>query len=873
MATNSPLTNGALNFDAESQQAQSSIDQLSSDLKDYSHPPTATPAKTYRYQNSIFDPAVDLVTLSSANFNELFDELDFTRQYGYTFCIYSSDNKFQKVAYSFPLPPQSISISVPAAVSGTVTMKGYVEDHNGAPIRRISLRGTTGIYQEVSAQDPGSTGPNSLLSSLLKNTFQSAVRVANQATALAGTVSSIFSGSSPLSARINWNNSDVSSRKLLTGYEAAHTLYRFLDGYLAMKKQTANSKVRLCFEMHKDKMYYDCTLNNFTLNKIAGTLEYEYSIDLTAWRRQPHPPSGDYPVQSSNGSQANAINKLAQITQALIQTRALLSDSFNVLAGIRADVNSVFIEPLREAILLGGTLVSGVLSLSSFPQSIINSSKAGIISALKSSQGDVRLATIKASMIKAGYYSNDNNSPNYGLVNPTTSVLNSEFRETNDTNQAELNGINNDGSGFQLALNDPSVAIPMLDQFTIDEIPMTSAQQTAVQNEINRVQSLTATDLRNRRTSMESFANSIAQAFGGGSTTFNRVNNYTNSPTTKKLQISDIILMSQINDAIMAYDSLIAQMESNVSAGNDDYYSYYANVARENNIAFTQSQSKYYVPFPYGMTMEALAVQYLGDAQRWIEIAAINGLQEPYIDESGFNILFQGNGAGNTLTLPNADDLFIGQTILITSNTQSATSRKITGITVESAVESIVTVDGDPTMSLYRTADSASLKAFLPNTLNSLKMVAIPSNDPVGVPQQLKITPGANDLDPIMVVAQTDFLLLSSGDLAIDAAGNVGIATGVQNLTQAAKLKLLTKAGSLVNDPSWGNPVSAGQSTAETNAPDILSKISSMFAQDPRFGKILAGSVSKFGPSAEISILVKIAGTNLNLPLVVQAPL
>jgi hypothetical protein len=77
------------------------------------------------------------------------------------------------------------------------------------------------------------------------------------------------------------------------------------------------------------------------------------------------------------------------------------------------------------------------------------------------------------------------------------------------------------------------------------------------------------------------------------------------------------------------------------------------------NINFTKPDSKIAVPFPYKITLEQLSATYLGSPERWIEIAALNGLQAPYVDEEGFSYKLTANGSANQITIGSADNLYI----------------------------------------------------------------------------------------------------------------------------------------------------------------------------------------------------------------------
>src|SRR5690606_24961551 len=84
-----------------------------------------------------------------------------------------------------------------------------------------------------------------------------------------------------------------------------------------------------------------------------------------------------------------------------------------------------------------------------------------------------------------------------------------------------------------------------------------------------------------------------------------------------------------------------------------------------------------------------LAARYLGDSNRWLDIAIANGLKPPYIDEIGEAISLISNGEGNQVNISevdpsgrsNKDKLFINQVIFISSDTlKFAEQRRIISI-------------------------------------------------------------------------------------------------------------------------------------------------------------------------------------------------
>jgi len=58
-----------------------------------------------------------------------------------------SDNKYSLVSgFRLPVNPQEISVDTPFAIGVTVTSQGILEEHNGFPLKQISIQGTTGVH-------------------------------------------------------------------------------------------------------------------------------------------------------------------------------------------------------------------------------------------------------------------------------------------------------------------------------------------------------------------------------------------------------------------------------------------------------------------------------------------------------------------------------------------------------------------------------------------------------------------------------------------------------------------------------------------------------------------------------------------------------
>ena len=212
---------------------------------------------------------------------------DFAKTFGYEFIIYEITESGGRVVDRMPLPlnPQSIQMDIPAATALSVTMKGIIEESNGAPLRPIRLTGTTGMLP-ISGKAAGQNANTSnALEDIAAYAFKNTLQQVNRAITAVGRTIAAFAGSPQKMSYLNYQPDDV--KGLTTGYEFFHRLARFFDYYLAAKKQ--NRRIRLAFHMYKDQMYWDVSLGSYSFVKNQGTLEYSYNCALTAYRRRPTP--------------------------------------------------------------------------------------------------------------------------------------------------------------------------------------------------------------------------------------------------------------------------------------------------------------------------------------------------------------------------------------------------------------------------------------------------------------------------------------------------------------------------------------------------------------------------------------------------------
>lgn len=824
-------------------------------------------ASENKYLNSL--PA-DANTMADFGFWLNYNALDtrlWNSDYGYRMSIEKSTGE-EVASYSFAINPSAISIENPVATTVETTMKGILETHNGAPLRRIALSGTTGVLPILRALNSNSSG--SQLKNTIEYAFKNSIKAVRALGVQANRVANAFSGGARPTYPLNLvssagpNEQDIQQ----TGFAKINDLKRFLEYYIAGKKETANRDWRLCLYMYKDQEKYFCSLNNYGIQKGAGTIEYNYSIQLTAWKRA---PIQNFPKGRSLPARRNQISQFARVLNTLTEARRFISAYLNVLSGIRADINDSLVTPLGETILLCKQIAGAVLTAADFAFSgdVIRSTESSIKNYFTKNQPALLDASAKIKQL--GFVAlNGTTGNDLSALRQSVDFKNSDGRASDYISPEES------ADPINTLFNNPAQYPEIFDSIELDSLELSDEVSSTIEQISNGVLQFTAEDMIERRDKIANFSRSISEALGGGSDTFSRVIG-ANIPkkTFKRLTTEDILILEKLNDIQMQMDAIIASMDTATSESSEDYYSFYRDFAVANGINFSESSiSKFYVPFPFGATLESLAVQYLGSPERWIEIAALNSLKEPYVDEVGQLIDIKSSSGGNTLGVSSDRLLYVGQIVEISSDTKPSTVRKIREIDVVNAGLTLVTFEDSKGLPLtaYKPSENAKMKVFMPDTVNSNMLIAIPSTSAPRQGSVFKITPELDDLNKLARIAKIDIMLDTQGDIILTGGGDVKLAAGLTNIIQAATLKIRTKTNTLLQAPEFGNPADAGVNTSEASAQDVADALNDSFSGDPRFNGLISVQVSKKGPVIMIDSLVNIANTDINLPISAEVP-
>lgn len=773
--------------------------------------------------------------------------------------------------YNLPIGPQNLSIAMPFATQTTVLSDGIMVESNGSPLKQISVQGTTGI---MPFRDTEQTSfDTSVLSAFAPNIG----RVANN-------IKSAAQAFNPQ------NTAEIIRKKQLifdnSGYTLFHKLSQFLNYFAFLSKKAENKDLRLVFDMIKDNTTYVCTPKTFSLNRSASDpMEYKYSIGLEAWKRikLDAGPTSTPSIGTSLGEDINKI--LTQIRRAF----KLIAAASELINAVRGDIQRV-LDVIRTVALAIKQLAGLVVSLLDLPQSIINDFKGAIyefVGATTSSSQAVSSAWKRALGTKWGKaitFDSDNSMipPDAGSVQganstsvqsqqaltqsstPASASVDNSTPGKADQAQATSSG-GPKGNLVAQAFNKPYDNIEFFDALNVTDLNLAPNIEIKIEQELDRVNSLTRKDFEDYRNYINEVSNDIANAFGKGSVELNQIKGYAITNVTTfggKITRTQYELLINLRKVASILDKLAA-VNRNTNSPIQESFNFVGRIAQSANIPFAASIGKFAAPVPYGATIQDIAREYLGDANNATEIIILNRLLPPYIDEDGQFQAITSASYKRTFNVANASAFYLNQKVIFYATNIAPFSRKVVNIQKITETNWQVEVDGSIDLNLYLQY-TPRVQYFGKNTVSSRDLIYIPSNaQPLSLPDRLRPIPVfAPDSDPLIAVAKIDIALDSNNDLIIDSTGELKLAAGLNNILQALRIKFSTPLNSLNRHPGFGFGVRPGTPISEVNFDEMRQSIISTILNDKRFKEVLSISFTYSNSTLKIDGVVSLNGVD-----------
>ena len=414
----------------------------------------------------------------------------------------------------------------------------------------------------------------------------------------------------------------------------------------------------------------------------------------------------------------------------------------------------------------------------------------------------------------------------------------------------------------------------LLDNILINDLPITQAERTLIDKDVQRVVKLQKDDFYQMRERVRIVHDKTADSLGLGDETYNALFDRVGIPEIITFQFSNF----QILSSLIAVKDTITSMIPTTMVYNErpDPFANIRNSLNNPNIPMNSSQTGFMVPFQAGTTLPRIASQYLGTPDRWLEIAIANGLEFPYIDEVGTRVFLVINGIGSLaivdiVEFPNfatGDEVFVGSSALGLSRRSIVSIEKDVG-----NGQLILTLDGANDLSKYTTVQRGFVFHYKRNTVNSDKFIMIPTQGAAGFPINAREPWFVKNLSQDQKNLGVDLAVSDDSDLIFNNNGDLQLIYGLGNATQAANLKFKIKTKELLRNPDFGIEEITGKfKNNEISESLLLLLVETALGGDDRFEGTDGFGYTMTETEIFINTSIKLAGTSSSIPLTFQIP-
>ena len=718
-------------------------------------------------------------------------------------------------SFALPIPPSSLSIAPRiASTLRPLAENGVVEERSPTRFYDIAASGTFGT--NLGRTSAGQDLPE--VPFVLKSTVMLAQGINDSVQAI-------------LDPNPRFNIMAVSeANSVRTGYYQFRLMQKFLEGWLSLSAGPLGKNLSLGLAMWKDESVYLIKMEEFRVSRDSSSpLAYNYSIRATAWGRT----SLKEPNETSNKKVSDPQLTLARIADDLQLARSVLERSRLIVQGLCGDVSALYSDFVTP-------FTATFPPLAAAEQVVLRTVGAY---AKQAAGKSLAVADLGVRMVQ----------------DLTVHVLDSVFGQSDPNTAVGQTRTEKALETRGRLLDDPYRAYLVYSRVNPKALSINSELRQKLDQELATLAAIRRVDLERFRDRLYGTYNNYVDAIGLGAT-----------PSSRKVRDfieEDMEIMEAMQSACQSVEALLLLTRKEQDMATPLAMDYVAGLAGASGIAFQKPTSKIAVPFPRHATLETLARDYLGDFARWHEIATLNGLRPPFVDEQGITLsLLSDGGDSDRVFVPFGNkDLYVGQKVTIGSNTELPTAYRIVGLTDQGTSGTIVQLNTEVPKEV-RVSDDAYLHYFSPGTVNSSQLIYIPSDLPVNS-DFVNPETDSSDAQTLLDRGGQDILLNGEGDIVVEDDGTTRWASGMQSLIQKVNIALNCPKGSLLLHPQFGFPVQVGANGADVDPQEVAASIREMFASDPDLDGVKALRVVKRGVSLSVDTTIGVKEVNQVLPL------
>lgn len=408
-----------------------------------------------------------------------------------------------------------------------------------------------------------------------------------------------------------------------SGYEVFLELRNYFKAYYEWKKEYASEfnvkNSRLVFKNYKDGEYLVVELLSFVMERDASRpFLYNYNLQFKVLKH----------FQFSNpdvGFPENVETILNKVVSKIDTARGICLRSTDILKQIEATYDNTILEPIRKIGLMVRAAKGTGYTFADLPKNLSRKTISAqhtyaIMSNLKSRQSAV-------------------------LNTPTTTSEDLLLQQI-DFPANISDAVNRNGIDTLYNLGEAITLIPFSD------LPMTA--QTDLTSEIDLSGDLPRSYYLDALANFIRIRQNAEDQFNVGDASYDALFERTATQPidpSKVITDAEIDVLNAFNEAIDAiidilstttffkntYDQQIRSIVSSFDAG-------------ELNLQSTSSVKQ--ITLPAGTDLERVALNYLGDAQRWVEIAELNQLESPFVTQDPTSTLENVAKPGDKILLP-----------------------------------------------------------------------------------------------------------------------------------------------------------------------------------------------------------------------------